>query len=128
MRALHHYAHPYQRAIPLSQMAVNACIDAMPPGSKRRAALTQWLPQRAVVELSTPMLTVSPFEVTGCPWSGRVFSTSGPSVDWPLESVTPDSVWFAATESAGPVPLESCDPPPCPVLALSTPMLTVSPF
>ena len=43
--------------------------------------------------LSTPGLTVSPLEVTGWPWSGRVFVTPGPSVDFPvLEFVVPDSV------------------------------------
>ena len=42
--------------------------------------------------LSTPWLTVSPFEVTGWPWSGRVLVTPGPRVDCPVSVlVTPFS-------------------------------------
>ena len=47
-----------------------------------------------VLALSTAWLMVSPFEVTGWPWSGRVCSTPLPRVDCPVESVTPDSVWL----------------------------------
>lgn len=38
--------------------------------------------------------SVSPFEVTALPCVGDVFVTLGPSVDLPLESVTPDCDWF----------------------------------
>jgi hypothetical protein len=65
------------------RMRVVSISDRMPDVS---------VPCRAAV-LSTPGLIVSPFEVTGCPWSGRVFSTPLPRVDCPLESVTPDWVW-----------------------------------
>jgi hypothetical protein len=43
---------------------------------------------------------VSPFEVTAAPDVGEVLVTFGPSVERPLESVTPDCDWF------GTAPLE----------------------
>ena len=44
----------------------------------------------------SPRLRVSPFAVTGGPWSGLVLVTPLPRVDCPvLVSVTPDLVWFA---------------------------------
>ena len=40
--------------------------------------------------VSPLVLTVSPLEVTGSFWSGRVLVTLGPSVDLPVSLVTPD--------------------------------------
>jgi hypothetical protein len=40
--------------------------------------------------------SVSPFAVTAEEEVGEVLVTFGPSVEWPLESVTPDCDWFGA--------------------------------
>ena len=50
--------------------------------------------------LSGLLLTVSPLDVTGWFWSGRVRVTPGPSVDLPVfVLVTPDLVWLPFAES-----------------------------
>jgi hypothetical protein len=71
-------------------------LDVSVPDRMLDVSISERMPDVSVpcraVELSTPGLIVSPFEVTGCPWSGRVFSTPLPRVDCPLESVTPDCV------------------------------------
>src|SRR5215207_908124 len=74
--------------------------SAYPANAPRPAAPTRArMPYRGGwVErtLSPPRWTVSPFDVVGSPWSGRVFLTSFPSVEAPVfASVTPDWVWFA---------------------------------
>jgi hypothetical protein len=44
--------------------------------------------------------SVSPFAVTAAPDVGDIFFMFFPSVEWPVESVTPDCVWFFADEES----------------------------
>jgi hypothetical protein len=66
---------------------------------------------------------VSPFAVTALPDVGDVFVAFGPSVDLPLESVTPDCVWFFTLvdpDVDAPIPDESLRmAPPLLILELS---------
>src|SRR5512144_2432780 len=62
----------------------------------------------AVVERSTAALVVSPCDVPGWPWSGRVLVASLPRVDSPvLVSGTPDLDWLALAESEMPAAVVS---------------------
>jgi hypothetical protein len=78
--------------------------------------------------------SVSPFAVTAAPEVGDVLVTFGPSVECPLESVTPDCDWLGAPPLVRELPLSpifeppvALDPVPVPPLVLA-PLLMLEPL